>query len=100
MVMAAQAPEQVLTIMNRWLAQRDCHRNFVSFSSIGASSCRLSRTMMILGQATGTAAAHFDSDMHQTDVEILHKHLRKDGVALDLETGYVDAMADILEAKT
>lgn len=28
-----------------------------SFSSIGASSCRLSRTMMQLGQATGTAAA-------------------------------------------
>ena len=28
-----------------------------SFSSIGASSCSLSRTMMQLGQATGTAAA-------------------------------------------
>ena len=28
-----------------------------SFSSIGASSCRLSRTMMQLGQAAGTAAA-------------------------------------------
>ena len=31
-----------------------------SFSSIGASTCRLSRTMMILGQAAGTAAALFD----------------------------------------
>ncbi|MGC9319022.1 MAG: FAD-dependent oxidoreductase, partial [Armatimonadota bacterium] len=28
-----------------------------SFSSIAASSCRLSRTMMHLGQAAGTAAA-------------------------------------------
>ena len=27
-----------------------------SFSSLGASSCRLSRTMMTLGQAAGTAA--------------------------------------------
>jgi hypothetical protein len=28
-----------------------------SFSSVAASSCRLSRTMMQLGQAAGTAAA-------------------------------------------
>lgn len=28
-----------------------------SFSSIGASSCRLSRTMMTLGEAAGTAVA-------------------------------------------
>lgn len=42
-----------------------------SFSSIGASSCRLSRTMMILGQAAGTAAALFGGDVSRADAERL-----------------------------
>ena len=72
-----------------------------SFSSIGASSCRLSRTMMVLGQAAGTAAALFGANAHNPSAEILCNTLRKDGIALDLETGYLDAMTDIqpLEAK-
>lgn len=41
------------------------------FSSIAASSCRLSRTMMQLGQAAGTAAALANRDgRHVADVDI------------------------------
>ena len=67
-----------------------------SFSSIGASSSRLSRTMMVLGQAAGTAVALFGTDVHRFDSEVLKSQLRKDGVALDLKTGYLDAMDDIV----
>ncbi len=66
-----------------------------SFSSIGASSCRLSRTMMVLGQAAGTAAALFGKNIHNYNASTLRAQLRKDGVALDLENGYLDAMTDI-----
>ena len=66
-----------------------------SLSSIGASSCRLSRTMMVLGQAAGTAAALFGPKVHAFDPDILRTRLQKDGVALDLETGYLDAMSDL-----
>jgi hypothetical protein len=66
-----------------------------SFSSIGASSCRLSRTMMVLGQAAGTASALFGKDVHNFNASQLRAQLKKDGVALDLETGYLDAMPHI-----
>ena len=66
-----------------------------SFSSIGASSCRLSRTMMVLGQAAGTASALFGERVHDFDADQLRTQLQKDGIALDLETGYLDAMPHI-----
>ncbi len=66
-----------------------------SFSSIAASSCRLSRTMMVLGQAAGTAAALFGKDVIHFDPVALRDALRQDGVALDLASGYLEAMPDI-----
>ncbi|MBI92049.1 MAG: hypothetical protein CME05_02410 [Gemmatimonadaceae bacterium] len=70
-----------------------------SFSSIGASSCRLSRTMMMLGQAAGTAAALFGldtaADVSGDGMSRLQDQLVTDGVALTLEEGYLDAMAGI-----
>lgn len=66
-----------------------------SFSSIGASSCRLSRTMMVLGQAAGTASALFGKNVHNFNATQLRTQLQKDGVALDLKTGYLDAMPHI-----
>lgn len=66
-----------------------------SFSSVAASSCRLSRTMMVLGQAAGTAAALFGGSVRDFDAAALRDQLRGDGVALDLETGYLDAMSDV-----
>ena len=66
-----------------------------SFSSIGASSCRLSRTMMVLGQVAGTAAALFGAEIQNFSPEKLRQQLRRDGVALDLESGYLDVMPDI-----
>ena len=44
-----------------------------SFSSIGASSCRLSRTMMVLGQAAGTAAALFGPNVGSFDSQRLRR---------------------------
>lgn len=66
-----------------------------SFSSIGASSCRLSRTIMVLGQAAGTAAALFGPGVQDFGAQRLQAQLRADGVALDLETGYLEAMRAI-----
>lgn len=57
-----------------------------SFSSIGASSCRLSRTMMQLGQAAGTAAflAHRGTvTMSKVSPAELREALRKQHVQLD-----------------
>jgi len=66
-----------------------------SFSSIAASSCRLSRTMMVLGQAAGTAAALFGKDVSNFDAHKLRAALVEDGVGLDLQSTYLDAMSDI-----
>jgi hypothetical protein len=70
-----------------------------SFSSIGASSCRLSRTMMMLGQAAGTAAAVYGREAvaAATDTRIskIRDQLSTDGVALDLAEGWLDAMPGI-----
>ncbi len=66
-----------------------------SFSSIGASTCRLSRTMMVLGQAASSAAALFGSSVKQFKAENLRKTLRSDEIALDLADGYLDAMSDV-----
>ena len=66
-----------------------------SFSSIAASSCRLSRTMMVLGQAAGTAAAMLGDSVRDFDAAALRAQLRRDGVALDLQSGYLDAMPDV-----
>lgn len=66
-----------------------------SFSSIGASSCRLSRTMMLLGQAAGTAAALFGDQIQKFDAQILRNHLKQSGVALTLSDGYLDAMPSL-----
>ena len=65
------------------------------FSAVAASSCRLSRTMMTLGQAAGTAAALFGGEVADFDAAALRQALRADGVALTLEEGYLDAMAVI-----
>ena len=69
-----------------------------SFSSIGASSCRLSRTMMILGQAAGTAAALFGGDVARADAQRLRRQLAVDGAAPTLEHGWLDAMDDVESA--
>jgi hypothetical protein len=58
-----------------------------SFSHVAASSCRLSRTMMTLGQAAGTAAAwavkrHVSP--RQVEIVALRDSLRSQGVAVSL----------------
>jgi hypothetical protein len=50
---------------------------------------------MVLGQAAGTAAALFGKHVHNFNAKQLRKQLQKDGVVLDLETGYLDAMPHI-----
>lgn len=55
------------------------------FSSIAASSCRLSRTMMQLGQAAGTAAAlaaAANSKFRDVDCRLLRDCLKQQGVVL------------------
>ena len=57
-----------------------------SFSSIAASSCRLSRTMMQLGQAAGTATAIAKArkiDLSRVPPKQLREELRKQHVQLD-----------------
>lgn len=57
-----------------------------SLSSIAASSCRLSRTMMQLGQAAGTAAVvarRSGVDLCDTPAAALRTALRRDHVQLD-----------------
>ena len=56
-----------------------------SFSHIAASSCRLSRTMMTLGQAAGTAAAlcvKHKTSPREVDVAGLQASLKAQGVAI------------------
>jgi hypothetical protein len=60
-----------------------------SFSHIAASSCRLCRTMMTLGQAAGNAAAMAAKEgatPRQINVPELKRKLQEQGVELDLET--------------
>jgi len=66
-----------------------------SFSSIGASTCRLSRTMMNLGQAAGTAAPLYGRSVKEYNADELRQTLRKDGIALELADGYLDAMPEV-----
>ncbi|WPJ96951.1 FAD-dependent oxidoreductase [Coraliomargarita algicola] len=57
-----------------------------SFSAIAASSCRLSRTMMQLGQAAGTAAALAKDqqlDVADVDTGALRTSLRKQHIQLE-----------------
>lgn len=57
-----------------------------SLSSVAASSCRLSRTMMQLGQAAGTAAAlahRTGTDLAAVDPSALRSALREEHVELD-----------------
>jgi len=57
-----------------------------SFSSIAASSCRLSRTMMQLGQAAGTAAAlakRLSATLPEVPSDALRGALREQHVQLD-----------------
>jgi len=57
-----------------------------SFSSLAASSCRLSRTMIQLGQAAGTAAAlaqDLNVDLPDVPPEKLHAALRAQHVQLE-----------------
>ena len=56
-----------------------------SFSHIAASSCRLSRTMITLGQAAGTAAAMATKNptpLRELDAAALRKALEEQGVEL------------------
>lgn len=60
-----------------------------SFSHIAASSCRLSRTMMTLGQAAGTAAAMCVAEHvspREVDVSKLRASLQAAGVAVSCES--------------
>jgi ribulose 1,5-bisphosphate synthetase/thiazole synthase len=57
-----------------------------SFSSIAASSCRLSRTMMMLGQAAGTAVAlarELNVDLPDVPADRLRASLRQQHVQLE-----------------
>lgn len=57
-----------------------------SFSSLAASSCRLSRTMMQLGQAAGTAVAlakKFEVELPDVPPEQLREELRRQHVQLE-----------------
>ena len=58
-----------------------------SFSSVAASSCRLSRTMMQLGQAAGTAAALGTASKlasyHAVPPQLLRESLKEQNVELD-----------------
>ncbi len=68
-----------------------------SFSSLAASSCRLSRTMMQLGQAAGTAAAiakELDIVLPNVPPDRLRAHLREQHV--QLEWPLTGAMRDYL----
>jgi hypothetical protein len=67
-----------------------------SYSSIGASTCRLSRTMMVLGQAAGAAAAMYGRSVKSYNPDDLRSTLKSDGVALELQDGYLDAMDDVV----
>ncbi len=56
-----------------------------SFSHVAASSCRLSRTMMTLGQAAGAAAAlcvKHGTPPRQVDIKELQTSLKSQGVAI------------------
>lgn len=66
-----------------------------SFSSIGASTCRLSRTMMMLGQAAGTAAALAGGGAAGIDGNRLRAQLTADNAAPTVEHGWLDAMGDL-----
>lgn len=84
----------------RCLVAKEYHNLLVacrgaSFSSIAASSCRLSRTLMVLGQAAGIVAARWGQNVSRFDPADLRERLRTDGVALSLEEGYLDAMPDV-----
>lgn len=68
------------------------------FSAVAASSARLSRTMITLGQAAGTAAALFGPDVCRADAQPLRAALRADGVALSPTDGYLEAMPGALMA--
>ena len=68
-----------------------------SFSSLAASSCRLSRTMMQLGQAAGTAAAlaiELNVPLDQVPAQTLQGELRKQHV--QLEWPYPEALKQYL----
>ncbi len=72
------------------------------FSSIAASSCRLSRTMMQLGQAAGTAVAlarHLDASLPEISPAALRDQLLRQHVQLDWPapaelTAYINAADD------
>jgi len=69
-----------------------------SFSSLAASSCRLSRTMMQLGQAAGTAAAlakELNVDLPTVPADRLRAALRQQHV--QLEHPMPDALRSYLE---
>ncbi len=75
----------------RCLVPKGCRNLLVacrgaSFSSLAASSCRLSRTMMQLGQAAGTAAAlarKTGSELPAVPPEQLRQELRRQQVQLE-----------------
>ncbi|MDQ3703484.1 MAG: FAD-dependent oxidoreductase, partial [Chloroflexota bacterium] len=62
------------------------------FSAVAATSARLSRTMITLGQAAGTTAALFGADVCRADAQTLRAALRADGVSLSPAEGYREAM--------
>jgi hypothetical protein len=56
-----------------------------SFSSVAASSCRLSRTMMQLGQAAGTAAALAQQEHLSSFADVAPGKLRRSLAAQHVE---------------
>ena len=67
----------------------------VSFSSIGASTCRLSPTVMVRGQTAGAAAATYGPKVEQYNATELRGKLACDGITLELQDGYLDAMPNV-----
>lgn len=72
---------------------------FAGFSAIAASSCRLSRTMMQLGQAAGTAAALAVSakDFTKISVTALQQKLVDDNVKLTFHPESRLSQTDVVE---
>jgi len=85
-----EVPNGPYGIPYRCLLPRETRNLFIasraaSFSHIAASSCRLCRTMMTLGQAAGNAAAMaIKEHVSPRDIAIgeLQKRLQQQGVAI------------------
>ena len=93
------SPRPERSDLHHWRRQRRLLRGLrrgASFSSIATSSCRLSRHHDAARTGYGHSRRPVRSDsVRDFDAAALRAQLRHDGVALNLETGYLDAMSDV-----